>query len=92
MTKKVDVSLRQHIVKATEEQVVETKAYNSQRRAMKEREKKFEQITVRLPKGSREQLNNYVSNSSKYSSVNSMILELLENELGYSFANNNLND
>lgn len=61
-----------------------TKTVNSRRKANKEYEKKIEQITVRLPQGSREKLNKYIVESKKYNSVNAMMKELIENELGES--------
>lgn len=62
-----------------------TKTANAQRRAAKEYETKVEQITVRLPQGSREIINNYVANSKKYDSANAMIKALLEKEIGQKF-------
>lgn len=59
-----------------------TKTANSQRKAIKEYEKKIEQLTVRLPLGSRDILNKYIAETNKYSSVNAMIKALLENEIG----------
>lgn len=64
--------------------VKKTKTINSQRKASKEYEKKVEQLTVRLPQGSRDELNKYVAESKKYSSVNTMIKALLEKEIGHS--------
>lgn len=61
-----------------------TKTVNSRRKANKEYEKKIEQITVRLPQGSRDKLNKYITESKKYTSVNAMMKELIENELGES--------
>lgn len=58
-----------------------TKAINSHRKAAEKYEKKFEQLTVRLPQGSREILNDYVAKSDKYSSVNTMIKDLIEKEI-----------
>ena len=49
--------------------------------AAKEYENKLEQLTVRLPQGSRKKLNDYVAESNKYSSVNAMIKELIEKEI-----------
>lgn len=84
MPKTTDESKKQLVIQATEEQVIDTNTYNSQRKAAKKYEGKIEQITVRLPQGSREQLNNYIASSNKYSSVNAMIKALLENEIGHS--------
>ena len=61
-----------------------TKTINSRRKPNKEYENKIEQLTVRLPQGSREELNKYVAESKKYSSVNTMIKALLEKEIGHS--------
>ena len=61
-----------------------TKTIHSRRKANKEYENKIEQLTVRLPQGSREELNKYVAESKKYSSVNTMIKALLEKEIGHS--------
>lgn len=58
-----------------------TKTINSQRKAAKEYENKLEQLTVRLPQGSRQKLNDYVAESNKYNSVNAMIKDLLEKEI-----------
>ncbi len=54
---------------------------NAQRRASKKYENKIEQLTVRLPQGSREAIKNYVAQSKKYDSVNLMIKDLLEKEM-----------
>lgn len=54
---------------------------NAQRRASKKYENKIEQLTVRLPQGSREAIKDYVAKSKKYDSVNSMIKDLLEKEM-----------
>ena len=61
--------------------VKKTSTGNPQREALEKYEKKFEKIVVRLPKGSREKIINYVNQSYKYSSVNAMIIDLLEKEL-----------
>ena len=58
-----------------------TKTANAQRRASKEYENKIEQLTVRLPQGSREAIKDYVAKSKTYDSVNSMIKDLLEKEM-----------
>lgn len=84
MPKKADESKKQLVVQAIQEQVIDTNTYNSQRKAIKKYESKIEQLTVRLPQGSREQLNEYIASNNKYSSVNAMIKALLENEIGHS--------
>ncbi len=84
MPKKADDSKKQLVIKAQEEQVLDTNTYASQRKAIKKYEGTVEQLTVRLPKGSRSLLNDYIAKSNKYSSVNAMIKELLEKEIGKS--------
>ncbi len=75
--------LKQLVVEATEGFTKDTKTYKSQRVASANYEKnKIEQITVRLPKGSRQVLQDYVDNSDKFKSVNAMIKALLEAEIG----------
>lgn len=61
------------------------KTTDAQRRAAANYEKKVEQITVRLPVGARDKLNNFIMHSDKYDSVNSMIRILLEKEIGAGF-------
>ena len=61
--------------------VKKTKTGNPQLEAVKKYEQKFEQLTVRLPKGSRDKLQDYISGSDKYKSVNAMIKDLLEKEI-----------
>ena len=65
--------------------VKKTQTGNWTRKAAKTYESKLEQITVRLPKGSREIINNYVANSKKYDSANAMFKALLEKEIGQKF-------
>lgn len=84
MPKKADESKKQRVVRATQEQVIDTNTYNSQRKAIKKYESKIEQLTVRLPQGSRDKLNEYIKNNNKYTSVNTMIKALLEKEIGSS--------
>ena len=43
---------------------------------------KTDNIRVRVPKGSSKIIKDYVAESSQYRSVNSMIIELLEKEIG----------
>lgn len=62
-----------------------TKTGNWIRKASKKYESKLEQITVRLPQGSREIINNYVASSTEYESANAMIKALLEKEIGHKF-------
>lgn len=75
-------ALKQLTIEAREEAVKDTDTYISQRVASANYEKnKVEQITVRLPKGSRKILQDYVASSGKYESVNAMIKALLESEI-----------
>ena len=62
--------------------IKKTKTINSQRKAMKEYEKKIEQLTVRLPQGSRDKINKYVKSNDMFTSVNEMIKSLIEIEIG----------
>jgi len=39
-------------------------------------------IRLRVPKGWRDKMKSYVDNSQKYESVNSMICDLIKNEIG----------
>ena len=83
--KDIDESKYQHEVTINGTTVIkETKTINSRRKANRKYENKIEQLTVRLPQGSREELNKYVAESKKYSSVNTMIKALLEKEIGHS--------
>lgn len=45
-------------------------------------ENNVDNIRLRVPKGWKEQIQNYVKSSDKYNSVNSMICELIKNEVG----------
>ena len=84
MPKQSDKTKKQLVIPATNEKIVDTNTYNSQRRAIKKYEGTIEQITVRLPKGSRNKLNEYITRTGKYKSVNTMIKSLLETEIGFS--------
>ncbi len=78
-------ALKQLTIEAREEMIKDTDTYISQRLASANYEKnKVEQITVRLPKGSRKILQDYVTKSGKYESVNAMIKALLESEINQS--------
>ena len=85
MAKKAQIgkSKYQHEVTINGTTVIkETKTSNAQRKANQEYDKKIDRFTVRLPQGSKEKINKYVTESNKYSSVNAMIKALLENEIG----------
>lgn len=45
-------------------------------------------IRVRVPKGWKEQMQSYVKTSKKYSSVNGMICDLIQKEVGIEVDNN----
>ena len=62
--------------------VKKTKTANSQRKAIKQYEQKFEQVKIRLPIGSRDKIKKYVIESNKYTSINTMLKALIENEIG----------
>jgi hypothetical protein len=54
-----------------------------QKRANRKYEvEKTDNIRVRVPKGSANIIKDYVADSSKYNSVNGMIIELIEKEIG----------
>lgn len=74
--------LTQLVIPAREEQIIQTDRYNSKRESVKKYLENFEQITFRLPKGSKDILKDYVKRSGKYESVNAMIKDLLEKEIG----------
>lgn len=81
----IDESKYQHEVTIEGTTIVKkTKTRNSQRKAIKEYEQKFEQVKIRLPQGSRDKINKYLSESKKYASVNAMLKALIENEIGHS--------
>ncbi len=59
--------------------------YESQKKAFKKYESKFEQIKIRLPEGSRKIIQDYIDKSDKYDSVADLLRQLLEREIGVSF-------
>ena len=79
----IDKSKYQHEVTINGTTVIkETKTSNAQRKANQEYDKKIDRFTFRLPQGSKEKINKYVTKSNKYSSVNEMIKALIEIEIG----------
>lgn len=57
--------------------------YDSIIRASEKYDKeKVDNIRVRVPKGWKEQMQEYVSSTDKYSSVNGMICDLIKKEVG----------
>lgn len=72
MPKKEDLSLR-----------TENGLYKSKIKASENYDKNnVDNIRLRVPKGWKEQMQNYVKSSVKYNSVNSMICELIKIEVG----------
>ena len=57
--------------------------YKSKIEASKQYDKNnVDNISVRVPKGWKEQMQDYVTNTDKYNSVNSMICDLIQKEVG----------
>lgn len=57
--------------------------YKSKIRASKQYDQdNVDNIRVRVPKGWREKMQEYVAESDKYTSVNGMICDLIKNEIG----------
>lgn len=57
--------------------------YKSKIEASKQYDKNnVDNIRVRVPKGWKEQMQDYVSSTDKYNSVNNMICELIKKEVG----------
>ena len=55
---------------------------NQKKASRKYETEKTDNIRVRVPTGAAEIIKNYVSGSNKYRSVNAMIIDLLEKEIG----------
>ena len=73
MTKKADDSLK-----------TDSGLYKSKIEASKQYDQNnVDNIRVRVPKGWKEQIQEYVSNSDKYGSVNGMICALIKQEIPY---------
>lgn len=78
MPKKADDSLK-----------TEAGLYKSKIKASKEYDKNnVDNIRVRVPQGWKEQMQSYVADSDKYSSVNGMICDLIQKEVGIEVDNN----
>lgn len=92
-----DESKKQLIIEARDKEVITTNTYQSQREAIKKYEGKIQQLTVRLPKGTKtyidsdgkekvysssDVLNKYIQASKEFSSVNTMIKALIEEKIG----------
>ena len=78
MPKKADDSLK-----------TEAGLYKSKIEASKVYDKEnVDNIRVRVPKGWKEQMQSYVASSDKYSSVNGMICDLIQKEVGIEVDNN----
>lgn len=72
MSKKADASLK-----------TDSGLYKSKIEASKQYDKNnVDSIRVRVPKGWKEQIQKYVSGTDKYNSVNSMICDLIQKEVG----------
>lgn len=79
MPKKADDSL-----KISSKTGKELRTYDSKIRASEKYDKNnVDNIRVRVPKGWKEQMQEYVSNSDKYGSVNGMICALIKQEIPY---------
>lgn len=78
MPKKSDESL-----KISSKTGRELSTYNSRIRASEKYDKEnVDNIRVRVPKGWKEQMQQYVADSDQYSSVNGMICTLIRKEIG----------
>ena len=79
MPKKADDSL-----KISSKTGKELSTYDSKIRASEKYDKNnVDNIRVRVPKGWKEQMQEYVKSSKKYDSVNNMISELIKKEIPY---------
>lgn len=91
MARKEDPKNKELHIAAREEQTIETNTYQSRRNAMKKyEEEKIEQITVRVPKGTRSLISSYVEAHAKdhpewtskgKGSVNAFITDLINREI-----------
>ena len=78
MPKKVDGNL-----KISSRTGKELSTYDSKIRASEKYDKEnVDNIRVRVPKGWKDQMQKYVSDSDKYNSVNGMICDLIKKEVG----------
>ena len=78
MPKKVDDNL-----KISSRTGKELRTYDSKIRASEKYDKEnVDNIRVRVPKGWKDQMQKYVSDSDKYNSVNGMICDLIKKEVG----------
>ena len=79
MPKKADDSL-----KISSKTGKELSTYDSKIRASEKYDQNnVDNIRVRVPKGWKEQMQDYVKSSNKYDSVNNMISELIKKEIPY---------
>lgn len=75
--------------KADDNLKTEKGLYKSKIKASKEYDKNnVDNIRVRVPQGWKEQMQSYVAGSDKYSSVNGMICDLIQKEVGIEVDNN----
>ena len=77
MPKKPDESLK--ISSITGEQL---KTYDSKLRANARYDQTMDSLKVRVPKGWKEQMLEYISQSDQYSSINGLICDLIRKEVG----------
>lgn len=78
-----NMELYKRISKETNEVIGINKTVKSQLNASEKYDKEnVDNIRLRVPKGWKEIIQNYVKESDKYSSVNSMICELIKKEIG----------
>lgn len=69
--------------KADENLKTESGVYKSQLKASEKYDKNnVDNIRLRVPKGWKEQMQEYVARSDKYNSVNAMICDLIREEIG----------
>ncbi len=84
MSKKADVNKKALTIPGTKARTIQTNTYQSSRKAQRKFEEGQEHLTVRVPLGSRQKIKDFVEKSDKYSSVNNMIVSLIEREMNTS--------
>lgn len=78
-----NMELYERVSKETNEVIGINKTVKSQLNASEKYDKEnVDNVRLRVPKGWKEIMQNYVKESDKYSSVNSMICELIKKEIG----------
>lgn len=91
MARKEDPKYKELHIEAREEQIIDTNTYQSRRNAMKKyEEERVEQLTVRVPKGTRSLISKYVEDhiedhpewtAKGKASVNAFIVDLINKEI-----------